>query len=50
MNASVGENTFKSLARSHPNVFLEHHRDLQLLPDGRITRRGNDMGFVSSIE
>ena len=49
--ASVGENTFKSLARSHPNVFAKHHRDLQVLPDGRIIRRGTDgTGCVSSKE
>ena len=33
---SVGDNTFKSLARSHPTVFRKHHPDLTLLDDGRI--------------
>ncbi|KAL7571566.1 hypothetical protein ACA910_020981 [Epithemia clementina (nom. ined.)] len=33
---SVGENTFKSLARSHPMVFARHHADLKQLDDGRI--------------
>jgi isopenicillin N synthase-like dioxygenase len=33
---SVGDNTFKSLARSHPEVFRRHHPDLQLTEDGRI--------------
>ena len=36
---SVGENSFKSLARSHPKVFETHHRDLRLLEDGRIIKR-----------
>ena len=36
MNPSVGENTFKSLARSHPKVFARHHPDLEILKDGRI--------------
>mmetsp|Transcript_55555 Transcript_55555/g.60163 ORF Transcript_55555/g.60163 Transcript_55555/m.60163 type:complete len:97 (-) Transcript_55555:21-311(-) len=39
MNPSVGENTFKSLARSHPQVFARHHSDLELLEDGRIILR-----------
>ena len=38
MLRSVGENTFKSLARSHPIVFNKHHPDLQLLDDGRIVQ------------
>ena len=33
---SVGENTFKSLARSHPIVFAKHHPDLELLENGQI--------------
>lgn len=33
MLTSVGENTFKSLARSHPSVFKKHHEDLS--EDGR---------------
>uniref|UniRef100_A0A7S4AGM1 Non-haem dioxygenase N-terminal domain-containing protein n=1 Tax=Pseudo-nitzschia australis TaxID=44445 RepID=A0A7S4AGM1_9STRA len=41
MNPSVGENTFKSLARSHPEVFAKHHPDLELLEDGRIILRGS---------
>lgn len=39
MNPSVGENTFKSLARSHPKVFARHHPDLEILQDGRIVVR-----------
>ena len=39
MLRSVGENTFKSLARSHPVVFNKHHPDLRLLDDGRIIQR-----------
>mmetsp|Transcript_25104 Transcript_25104/g.38108 ORF Transcript_25104/g.38108 Transcript_25104/m.38108 type:complete len:361 (+) Transcript_25104:112-1194(+) len=39
MLASVGENTFKSLARSHPKVFETHHSDLTILPDGQIVRK-----------
>jgi len=41
MLETVGGNTFKSLARSHPQVFQKHHPDLKLLPDGRIIRRRN---------
>ena len=37
--ASVGENSFKSLARSHPAVFEKHHRDLMILEDGTIVNR-----------
>jgi isopenicillin N synthase-like dioxygenase len=37
--ASVGENSFKSLARSHPAVFGKHHNDLQILEDGSIVKR-----------
>ena len=33
---SVGENSFKSLARSHAEVFECHHKDLEILSDGRI--------------
>ena len=36
---SVGENSFKSLARSHPAVFEKHHGDLRILEDGRIVAR-----------
>ena len=36
---SVGENSFKSLARSHPKVFDLHHPDLRILDDGRIIKR-----------
>jgi isopenicillin N synthase-like dioxygenase len=39
MLTTVGENTFKSLARSHPLVFAKHHSDLLLLEDGRIVPR-----------
>jgi isopenicillin N synthase-like dioxygenase len=38
---SVGENSFKSLARSHPVVFKRHHEDLQILKDGRIQLKTN---------
>ncbi len=38
---SVGENSFKSLARSHPEVFKRHHKDLQILSDGRIQLKKN---------
>lgn len=38
MLETVGDNTFKSLARSHPDVFSKHHSDLKLLQDGRIVR------------
>lgn len=41
MNPSVGENTFKSLARSHPKVFARHHPDLELLKDGKIEIRSS---------
>ena len=36
---SVGENSFKSLARSHPKVFGRHHSDLRILKDGRIVKK-----------
>lgn len=39
MMSSVGENSFKSLARSHPRVFERHHGDLTILEDGRIIER-----------
>jgi isopenicillin N synthase-like dioxygenase len=39
MLPSAGSNTFKSLARSHPQVFQRHHPDLVLLEDGRILPR-----------
>jgi len=39
MLTSVGENTFKSLARSHPEVFAKHHSDLMLLPNGLVKKR-----------
>lgn len=39
MLKSVGENTFKSLARSHPDVFRNHHKDLEILKDGHIEKR-----------
>jgi isopenicillin N synthase-like dioxygenase len=39
MLTCVGDNTFKSLARSHPKVFQKNHDDLQLLPDGRVVRK-----------
>jgi len=36
MLPTVGDNTFKSLARSHPKVFERHHPDLSFLEDGRV--------------
>jgi hypothetical protein len=39
MIPSVGFNTFKSLARSHPLVFERHHPDLRIMDDGRIIFR-----------
>ena len=36
---TVGDNTFKSLARSHPTVFQKHHPDLILLPNGEIIQQ-----------
>ena len=33
---TVGDNTFKSLARSHPHVFQKHHPDVQALSDGSL--------------
>lgn len=36
---SVGENSFKSLARSHAKVFDKYHSDLKLLDDGSIVRQ-----------
>lgn len=39
MLAEYGSNAFKSLARSHPAVFEEHHPDLRVLNDGRIVER-----------
>ena len=35
--STVGENTFKSLARSHPEVFRRHHPDLAVV-EGCIVR------------
>jgi isopenicillin N synthase-like dioxygenase len=43
MLSSVGENTFKSLARSHPDVFQRHHPDLVVLEDGRIVRKDEQL-------
>ena len=39
MHASVGENTFKSLARSHPEVFKKNHPDLEIQSGGHICKR-----------
>jgi isopenicillin N synthase-like dioxygenase len=39
MLACVGENTLKSLARSHPTVMAQHHPHLQVLSDGRVIRK-----------
>ncbi|CAB9500400.1 Flavonol synthase/flavanone 3-hydroxylase [Seminavis robusta] len=38
MLSTVGDNTFKSLARSHPEVFQKHHPDLKLLEDGSVVQ------------
>ena len=35
----VGANTFKSLARSHPEVFAKNHPDLLLLSNGDIASK-----------
>lgn len=37
--SSVGKNSFKSLARSHPSVFERHHADLRIMEDGSIVER-----------
>lgn len=42
MLETVGDNTFKSLARSHPAVFQKHHKDLVRLADGRIVYKARD--------
>ena len=34
--STVGENTFKSLARSHPTVFQRHYPDWMITDDGKI--------------
>jgi len=36
---SVGANTLRSLARSHPEVFRKHHPDLQVLPKGAVVAK-----------
>lgn len=36
---SYGMNAFKSLARSHPKVFAQHHPDLRCLSDGQVVAR-----------
>lgn len=41
MLETVGENSFKSLARSHPFVFQRHHKDLRLLENGKIVPSGD---------
>lgn len=35
----VGENTLKSLARSHPAVFSKHYADCELAKDGRVVSK-----------
>jgi isopenicillin N synthase-like dioxygenase len=50
MLPTVGDNTFKSLARSHPEVFQRHHPDLMLLDDGRILPRESKSETHTSIE
>jgi len=37
--SSYGMNAFKSLARSHPEVFARHHADLLCLPNGQVVLR-----------
>ena len=39
LHACYGENAFKSLARSHPQVMERHHLDLIVLPDGTIEEK-----------
>ena len=39
LHACYGENAFKSLARSHPQVMERHHPDLIVLPDGTIEEK-----------
>ena len=48
MIPSVGDNTFKSLARSHPKVFARHHKDLKILDDGRIIKRRDQSTNLAS--
>jgi hypothetical protein len=40
--ACVGQNTLKSLARSHPLVMEHHHPHLQVLSDGRVIRKTDE--------
>lgn len=42
MISTVGENTFKSLARSHLDVFTKNHPDLLLLENGQVIHRRNN--------
>mmetsp|Transcript_17608 Transcript_17608/g.42976 ORF Transcript_17608/g.42976 Transcript_17608/m.42976 type:complete len:348 (+) Transcript_17608:113-1156(+) len=42
MMHEYGSNAFKSLARSHPAVFAQHHSDLTIMQDGRISRKWNE--------
>ena len=37
---AYGANALKSLARSHPEVMLRHHPDLEVKLDGTVVRRG----------
>merc|ERR1712224_748660 len=39
MLRQYGLNAFKSLARSHPAVFTQHHPDLAVLDDGQVVKR-----------
>ena len=41
LHACYGENAFKSLARSHPQVMKRHHPDLILSPDGTIEEKNS---------
>ncbi|CAJ1423067.1 unnamed protein product [Effrenium voratum] len=41
MLPSYGMNAFKSLARSHPEVFARHHPDLACLPDGEVVYKSS---------
>ena len=48
LHACYGENAFKSLARSHPQVMERHHPDLAVLPDGTIAEKNVECLELSS--
>jgi isopenicillin N synthase-like dioxygenase len=50
MLASVGENTFKSLARSHALVFAKNHPDLMLSEDGRVLKKTQNESNEPNVE